>query len=564
MKILTKVCGIKKILIFLIPIIFILDCTRNFYDEDMSVAELQTTSEYLKDHFEWDPLKARKYFLKYSLRSGDTNLYNLYKKHDYNLLWIERGDLDKNAMQLIKSLQSSWKEGLSNESYHLGEIYHHIHDLQSIRKMRTASLKQFIRLDILFSEAYLNYASDLLSGKINPNELDSIWEAHPREKDLVKRMEQALETATISYSLNELKPEQAQYDKLAGKLKEYMIIRDKGGWKPPGYFSLLATGDSNKNVLSLKEFLRNTNDLELVDDAYMKSGLFDAKLKKAVIRFQKRHGLEMDGLVGIETLKEMNKSVEHRIDQIRVNMERLRWLPENFGEKYILINLPEFKLRYYHKGYLLEEMKIVIGDIENYTPVLKDTLREIVFNPAWNIPKSIAVEKILPKIKADSSYIDSHDYILLKKSYLSKDTINPDSIKWSEINRDNFQFYMVQKPGKLNALGKVKFLFPNHHAIYLHDTPSKHHFNGRERNFSHGCIRLERPLDLALELLDGQLSWTDMQKILESKETKRIPLSETISIHFLYTTAWVNKDNRIHFRKDFYHYDKMTLEKLDD
>jgi len=548
-------------LIFIL-IMLITGCSPRLSDDEIPMQDLYTGSVYLEEHYEWDSLEARKAILEYTEESGDTNLFNLYRKYDYNMLWINRGSINSNAKQLIKGLRSSWKEGLTNVGYNINEIYNYVYDLQGKRKIRPGTMRKYSHLDVLFSNAYLDYTSDLLSGKVNPGALDSIWEAHPRDENLINRMQKALNEGAILQSLNELKPENPQYIKLSSKLEDYLIIRYNGGWEMPGYFSLLARGDSNKNVISVKEYLRITGDLQLVDEHYMKSGLFDQVLKIAVINYQQRHGLKQDGLVGKETLAEMNKTIEYRIDQVRVNMERIRWLPDSFGEKYILVNLPEYKLRYYEKGCLLEEMKIVIGEIENYTPVLKDTLRYIVFNPVWNLPRSIAVKEKLPRIKSDSTYLERYDYILLKGSYISNDTINPDSVNWSDIDKENFPFYMVQKPGKYNALGRVKFLFPNHHAIYLHDTPSEHLFDVHLRDLSHGCIRLERPFQLALKILRGHMTWIEMLDILGSEETTTITLDEMVKVHFLYFTAWVDDKNRINFRKDLYNFDRMTAVKL--
>ncbi len=552
----------KAAIILFLMSCFITACTRRLYNDKLSEKDLDTGSVYLTEYFNWAPLKSRKYFTEFIYESTEPNLFNLYKKHDFNMLWIDRGNLNDNAKQLITSLRASWKEGLSNEEYNISQIYEYISDLQGKKKINPRTMEKYIRLDLLFSLAYLDYASDLLSGRVNPNALDSVWEAHPREYELLEIMEIALETGTVTHSLNELKPKNPQYSKLSARLKDYLIIRDNGGWKQPGYFSLLTIGDSNPNLIPVKNYLRTTGDLEFVDSAYMNSEIFDEKLEEAVINFQLRHGLKIDGMIGKTTLREMNKPVEYRIDQIKVNLERLRWLPEKFGEKYILINLPEFRLRYYEKDYLVEEMKIMIGEIENYTPVLKDTLKYIVFNPNWNLPQSIVMEEILPKVKSDSTYLERSDYILLKGSYNSKDTINPDSVDWSEIDKENFPYYVVQTSGKHNALGKVKFLFPNHHAIYLHDTPSRHLFELNERAFSHGCIRLEKPFELARKILYKQMSWLEIQEILKSEETTTITLNETVNVHFLYRTAWVDEYNRIHFRKDLYNFDRMTAEKL--
>jgi murein L,D-transpeptidase YcbB/YkuD len=258
----------------------------------------------------------------------------------------------------------------------------------------------------------------------------------------------------------------------------------------------------------------------------------------------------------------MNVPLEFRIDQIRVNMERLRWLPETYGEEYILVNLPEFRLRYYQKGIKLEEMKIVIGEIEHYTPVLKDTLRYIVFNPNWNLPRSIAVKEKLPKIKADPYYLEKNDYLLFRDGYRGSDTIDPYEVDWEPVTQDNFPYYMVQSAGKYNALGRVKFLFPNNHAIYMHDTPADHLFKYNERDFSHGCIRLDEPFRLAEKILEDQKSYMEIQDILDSEEPTTVKVEDLIRVFFLYRTAWVDDDDRLNFREDLYNFDLMTAEKL--
>jgi len=295
----------------------------------------------------------------------------------------------------------------------------------------------------------------------------------------------------------------------------------------------------------------------------MRSPWFDEILTDAVMEFQHRHGLYVDGVIGRNTLSSMNYSVDQRIDKIRANLERLRWLPDDLGEKYILVNLPEYKLRYYENDKIASEMKIIIGEIENSTPVLKDTLQYIVFNPTWRLPRSIAVEEVLPKIKSDSTYLNRNKFSLLKGSYLSKDTIHPDSVDWTQIEKDNFPFYIVRKPGPANPLGRVKFLFPNYHAIYLHDTPATHMFNYRERHFSHGCIRLERPFELASLLLNGRMTEEEISEVVESKETQSVIVPDEILVHFIYQTAWVDEQKKIHFRDDIYYFDKMTLERLE-
>lgn len=552
----------RNILITGLFFIYLTGCSSTSYQASIPGSELQTGSFQLEKHYSWDPLYASKIILDQG-NLAEGNLFRIYEDHDFTPLWLTRGSLNDNSRELIASLQTSWKDGLNAELYQLDEIYSLINKLHGKRKMNKKIMKNMIRLDVHFTNAYLDYASDLLTGRVNPDRLDSIWEAHPRQEQLVLAMENALEEKDVARSLQKFKPDKTQYFALSEMLEKFIRTREEGGWELPGYFPMLEIGDSSDNVIALKKFLVQTNDLQAIDDEYMQTELYDRILHDAVMEYQHRHGLFVDGVVGKNTLAEMNVPLEDRIRQIQVNMERLRWLPGSLGKKYLLVNLPEFKLRYYENDNLVQEMKIVIGEIENSTPVLKDTMRYIIFNPTWNIPRSIAVKEALPKIKSDSTYLERNHYALLKNSYISKDTIIPDSIDWEQVTEENFNFYMVQKPGSFNALGRVKFMFPNHQAIYLHDTPAKHIFDMRRRDYSHGCIRIEKPIQLAADILKEQSSIEEIEEILESEETTAVVLEEEIMVHFIYQTAWVDDRSKVHFRDDLYLFDQMTLEKLE-
>ncbi len=551
-----------QIIILSLSLILVSGCASSNYSVSLPGTSLRTGSVKLEKRYIWNPLLASDFILGYGV-SEQGNLYQFYKKHDFNPLWLSHGSLNNNSKELLKSLNTTWKEGLSGKNYNVEEIHEMINELRGAQEMTPATMKKIMYLDIMFTNAYLEYAADLYIGKVNPDRLDSIWEALPQSEDLMTILDHALSKNQVARSLEELKPDNRAYDMLTDKMEQYMEIKVQGGWIQPGYFPVLEYGDTSANIIHVKKFFKISGDLRDVDSLYMRSPWFDEILTDAVMEFQHRHGLYVDGVIGRNTLSSMNYSVDQRIDKIRANLERLRWLPDDLGEKYILVNLPEYKLRYYENDKIASEMKIIIGEIENSTPVLKDTLQYIVFNPTWRLPRSIAVEEVLPKIKSDSTYLNRNKFSLLKGSYLSKDTIHPDSVDWTQIEKDNFPFYIVRKPGPANPLGRVKFLFPNYHAIYLHDTPATHMFNYRERHFSHGCIRLERPFELASLLLNGRMTEEEISEVVESKETQSVIVPDEILVHFIYQTAWVDEQKKIHFRDDIYYFDKMTLERLE-
>lgn len=332
-------------------------------------------------------------------------------------------------------------------------------------------------------------------------------------------------------------------------------------WPLPGKLPAMKLNDKKEPVIKLKEYLRATGDLR-GRRAYMSAAVYDSRLEKAVKRFQSRYGLKPDGIAGKMTIEEMNVPLSYRLNQMEVNLERLKSVPKYMGDRYIVVNIPAFHMQYYDKGRPRLDMNVVVGDIENYTPVMQDTMRYIVFNPPWNVPESIAIKEILPEVKSDPGYLSRHNYIILKGAYNSTDTINPEEMDWSEVSEDNFPYSIVQKPGKDNALGRIKFMFPNHLNIYLHDTPAGQMFKLEKRDLSHGCIRLEKPVELADILLSGQMDPEGIQDLLDSEETKNIKLDKKVVVYLLYQTAWIDNAGALQFRDDIYEIDSKAVAQL--
>lgn len=327
-------------------------------------------------------------------------------------------------------------------------------------------------------------------------------------------------------------------------------------WPLPGFPSTTKLNDSSEAVLALKQYLKATGDLNKARRSYMSSAVFDMRLEDAVKNFQERHGLDTDGIAGEKTLAEMNVPACVRMNQVQASIERLNSFPSDPGDRYIIVNIPDFHMEYYEYGELLSDMKVVVGEIENYTPMLHDTMSYIVFNPAWNVPESITMEEIIPAAKDDPGFLERNDYVLLEGSYESQDTISPEDVDWDKTGEGEAPFKVVQMPGEKNSLGKIKFMFPNNLAIYLHDTPADQLFQYDKRAFSHGCIRVEKPFDLASTLLTGQMEPGEIEKILEEEETVSVPLDNKVVVHITYITAWIDDRGRLNFREDIYGLDR--------
>lgn len=303
--------------------------------------------------------------------------------------------------------------------------------------------------------------------------------------------------------------------------------------------------------------LRASGDIT-VDSA--KPDLYGPALVMAVKRFQNRHGLEPDGVVGKQTVAAMNVPVEERIRQIVLNMERWRWLPEDLGDRYILVNIAGFKLTLVDSGAVWDRMRVAVGKPYRRTPVFSDRIRYLEFNPYWTVPYSIATRDLLPKIKKNPGILKVKGYELLRDGK----SVAPETINWSSLSRKNFPYTLRQKPGPKNALGRVKFMFPNQFAVYLHDTPGRQVFGHASRAFSSGCIRLARPIDLAEQVLRDTPDWNRerIDAVLETGKRTVVNLAKRLPVHLTYSTAWSGEGGTINFRPDIYGRDKSLHEAL--
>lgn len=485
------------------------------------------------------------------------SLSEFYASRDYKAAWLTNRQLNKNGEELFDVINSVWQDGLSCEAYDKSFLESKLKEYEQLSAQEKDSLFVATKLDIAFTEVYFKLAADIENGLISPSLVDTVWETYPGMDDLDLYLTKAVNKENVENALNKLKPQSEQYELLKRSYVELIEAKESNEWPVPGYFSgKLEERDSSKQVVKIKLFLATTGDLQSKDSTYLSSQLFDSSLTTAIKAFQQRHGLEVDGVVGRATLAEMNVPVEKRLDQIRVNLDRLRSLPDEFGDEYIAVNIPGFSLEYVKHHKPVKKMNVVVGNNSHATPVLKDTLMYLVFNPEWNVPNSIATNEILPKVKADSTYLVRNNYEVIPYSGANK------RVDWSELSPSYFPYRIVQKSGGSNALGMVKFIMPNRHSIYLHDTPSKQLFSKAKRNFSHGCIRLAEPIELAESILDRQLTREEIDEILSGGEPTKVVLDKQIPVHFFYQTTWVDENGQLQFREDIYKHDRLALAQM--
>jgi murein L,D-transpeptidase YcbB/YkuD len=343
-----------------------------------------------------------------------------------------------------------------------------------------------------------------------------------------------------------------EYARLQNALIIYKEIADHGGWPSVSKGAKLKRGDRGERVSELRRRLIVTGDL--ISEGTREENTFDEELHNSVIRFQRRHGLKEDGVIGPETIKTLNVPVEKRIHQIEINMERLKLMPEDMGKRYIAVNIAAFELAVIENENIALNMKVIVGKPFWHSPLFSAKMTHLVFNPSWYAPNSIAIKEILPKIKKEADYLVKEGIKVYEKEKGYREELDASAINWTDITADNFKYRLVQVPGILNPLGKIKFVFPNEYNVYLHDTPAKVLFERSSRAFSHGCIRIEKPVELAEYLLRDDPAWTSERilAMIDGGKEVKIKIPSPVNIHILYLTAWVDKDNVLQFREDVY------------
>ncbi|AHM61029.1 peptidoglycan binding domain-containing protein [Flammeovirgaceae bacterium 311] len=488
---------------------------------------------------------------------------NFYSERDYQTAWMRKKGVTPEGEQLLDAISRAPEDGLNSEDYKLQYLYHL---KKKVEKDKDTEIAEITKLDKELTAAYLKFASHKLTGRINPEQLDELWKVDPRDMDLAAHLQNALQEGKIAESLQELEPQDPQYIALKKAYNNYKnLLEEKGEWpKLPADLTIKA-GDSTQYVATLRE--------RLAADGYAGSPkpdsimqVYDSTLVKSIMLYQEKNGLEPDGVVGGKTLDMLNTSLKERIDQIQLNLERMRWSGERPDGRYLLVNVPQYMLYIYEGDERVMDMRVIVGEAyKSSTPLFNDTLEYIAFSPTWTVPNSIATEEMLPKLKKNPDYLRNNNFRLYEGWNENAAELDARSVNWNKVSADNFPYRIVQQPGDHNALGHIKFMFPNDLDIYLHDTPTEHLFKRAERDFSHGCIRVERPVDLAVYLLDDP-NWNQarVEESMQLPEPENVKLKEKIPVILDYRTAWVDDDGRVTFAKDIYGHDKKQMQRFNE
>lgn len=487
-----------------------------------------------------------------AVRVATAPLRALYAAQGYAPLWLDSTEGARRADLLLARLERAADEGLVPADYAAAEI---------AARLAAPGDDGRAALDLLLTDSFLRYARDLGGGRPLPAGLAPDGpgrDAMPEAGELTSRARAAPDFERF---LAGLAPDSPRYRVLRGLLPRYREIVAAGGWPGVPEGPTLREGDQGPRVALIRARLALEGDLL---EARLGTESFDAALSAAVRRFQERHGLEADGLVGRRTRAALDVPAETRLEQILVNMERWRRLPWEPGGRFLLVNIPAFGLEVIEDRRVLFDMRAIVGRPSRPTPLFSDVVTYLDFNPTWTVPRRIAKLDILPEVRKDLGYLARHDMRVFVGRGRSASEIDPELVDWLGVTPGKLPVTLRQDPGPKNALGRVKFMLPNRYDVYLHDTPQRNLFAKDRRAFSSGCVRLERPLELAEYLLAGQDGWSraKIEEVIQQGATASVWLARPIPVHMAYATAWATGDGRAHFRDDIYGLDAALADAL--
>lgn len=478
-------------------------------------------------------------------------LPRFYQACGFQPAWSANGKINPAFQQLLVAITKADREGLRPNDYHLprlqalGERYP--------KEKTTALLSD---LDLLATDAYLIYATHLLSGKVNPVTIDAEWHASPREMDLVAHLEKALSDNSIPESLQALLPQHPGYHRLKDRLAELRATPERS-LIAIELSGVLKPGQSHAAVPEIRRRLGSDSS-----GGSNESLIYDPQLFQQIKAEQRQWGLDDDGMIGPNTLSVLNLTQAQQIQIVIANMERWRWLPQQLGERHIRVNIASFEAEVWAAGKLEDRYKVIVGKDFRRTPVFSAPMTYLVLAPYWHVPPKLAVQDKLPKLKKDAGSLSDEGYEIWSGWGEDSVLIDPKRVDWNAISAGRFPYRLRQKPGAKNALGKVKFMFPNRLNIYIHDTPGKELFAKANRAFSSGCIRIERPMELTRYLLRDQPDWTEarIEQVIASNVETTVRLSRPLMVHMQYWTAFVDEQGQLQWRFDLYGRDQALIQ----
>jgi murein L,D-transpeptidase YcbB/YkuD len=458
----------------------------------------------------------------------------LYRIYGGNPLWLDANGFHRDrTYALAKAVLQAEQDGMRMDAYPVAAL---AQSLSAVEEKKTPTADELADADIILSASFVALGEDYLTGQVDPKSVAQAWHIDVNDENVDSALVRSIRTAALDKALTTMRPQDPDYAGLRKALDQYQQIVIKGGWQgvpegksvKPGEPMPPARAAALRKRLAIEGYL---------PDSAASPGVYDAALAGAIANFQAHHAIAVDSMLGKETIDALNQSAAYRAAQIAANLERLRWLPRSFGSRFIYVNVPAFRLEAYDQGKLVLEMKVIVGeDFEDKaTPVFSDVMETVVFRPYWNVTPDIAAKEIFPKINANPGYLAANRY---------------------ELYQEGGETRVRQKPGEKNSLGLVKFLFPNDFNIYLHDTPHDELFEKDVRAFSHGCIRVEKPTELA----QWVLGWDGgrVNAAMQGSDNNSVKVPAKIPVYITYGTAYI-RDGQLYFGNDLYDRDDKLV-----
>ncbi|WP_085783953.1 L,D-transpeptidase family protein [Candidatus Nucleicultrix amoebiphila] len=543
----------KLSILHLLVIVFSLNVSINMgqarAEEFTTPVELvQTTESFSHDikHFLHKLIKEKKV-----LSSQEKFLVDLYTAREFEPLWLDdSGNLKDSTYYAIETLLNAANEGVDPEDY-----------AQTVETFKGFynDPNQRLKAEFTLSKAIDSYIDDLTGSRLSPKKIDKRLYLNPDPVESAHVVLHGFQNDPSGLWLKTFTLESPEYQTLKGILAKYRSIESRGGWPSLPTGPALKKGMKEHRVSVLRQILFMQGDLE--DET--QSPNFDDAVEQAVKRFQNRHGIEPDGIVGNGTVTALNIPVNQKIKQILISMERWRWLPQNLGERYVMVNIAGMELKAVEKGKSPLSMKVIVGMNYRQTPVFSSSIYSIRFNPVWNVPRLIAVQDKLKLIHKDPGYLRKKGFVVYDGS---GSQINPDDVDWSNVTAENFDYHFKQLPGSMNALGKIRFSIRSPFDVYLHSTSDPQLFNKSSRYLSSGCIRVEKPVELAMFVFNNPQQWPreKIESSMEGNITNNVDLKNPVPVHITYFTVWEDSDGLVHFANDIYGQDQRIWLSLEE
>jgi murein L,D-transpeptidase YcbB/YkuD len=476
------------------------------------------------------------------------DVQKFYEGRGHKLAWsTEEGPVDR-AHSAVDTLGAAEAHGLDPAEYHKAELAAKLSELAVEAERTPARAKELAQFDLRVTSELLELGRHVASGRLKPTTIDARWNVKRGAIDYVAALQQASES-DVAGLLDAVRPSHPEYAALQNALAS-LHGQKTSGW-PAVPRASLKVGDWNQAVVPLRQRLAVSGYLSA--NAATDSAQFDADVAAAIQKFQEHHALKATGRLDPPTLAALNVPLDERIAQVALNLERWRWMPDSLGARHFIVNIPYFHLIARENGQPVLDIRIVVGKRGDETPVFSDEMTHVVFSPYWNVPESIAIEETAPAIARDPNYLSRNDMEVVNAA----GRVVPESaIPWGDAAALSGLSFR-QRPGASNALGLVKFMFPNRHSVYLHDTPADELFRRIGRAFSHGCVRVEEPEALAQYVLRDQSQWTPeaIHAAMRAGQERHVKLSQPIPVHIVYFTTWVDANGGVHFQPDVYGYD---------